>query len=60
MTSRKYQRLTPLRAMDLLEKVDRHRQSIVPTPLWLLNDVADALRNHVKAELTKKRPRRKR
>lgn len=49
-------RLTPLKALELLRRLERNRAAV---PAWLLDELASALADHVRAELSKKRRRRR-
>lgn len=51
----KYPRLTPFRALELLEKVCRAQEADDSIKRYTLSEVKEALDSHIRAELTKRR-----
>lgn len=53
--AKRHPRITAMRALDLLERL----AVAGPSPdKWLLDDIKNSLRSHVKAELTKRSQRK--
>jgi hypothetical protein len=55
----RYPKLTTLRAFNLLRRLDEHAEGDAKLPKWVLDEVRDALANHVRSGLVSAQRRRK-
>lgn len=51
MKRERHPRITPLRALDLLRKIESER----PVPEWVRRELSEALSEHVKAALVRRK-----